>query len=404
MKTYGEIDLDESPIVVLGCGHFFTAETLDGHMGISEVYEQDQNGAFTGLRDTSNSLAKGVPRCPDCQCPVRQFCAQRYNRVINRAVIDEMSKRFLVNGKEKLRELEQDIVKLEHKFGNFQGLSFEVIHHSLDQVTRAITEGNVAAKEMEITKELEKRFLESEKLETTIRKFRISIADKNQPAQKLHDAMVSVMRRRPIDEIMTDLDINGTVPKFSPDRRVTLGSWLAQVQAKCIILTDRFTVALLLKSTPAGTSIRIPGGSPETKAKLFFDDCGALVHECIKENFSKMGVEAILYYARLARSNESYCRSTNMEVTSSSKYVKAAKDFLEIAKKTCEKSFQNAEQLRGVVDKAIKMIGKQWYEEVTPEEIAAIKKAMVTGSRGLATHSGHWYNCANGHPVRLCPV
>jgi hypothetical protein len=30
MKTYGEISLKETPIVVLGCGHFFTAASLDG--------------------------------------------------------------------------------------------------------------------------------------------------------------------------------------------------------------------------------------------------------------------------------------------------------------------------------------------------------------------------------------
>jgi hypothetical protein len=34
MKTYKEIDLGETPIAALGCGHFFTAETLDGHMGM----------------------------------------------------------------------------------------------------------------------------------------------------------------------------------------------------------------------------------------------------------------------------------------------------------------------------------------------------------------------------------
>jgi hypothetical protein len=29
-KDYGEIDLEETPVVSLDCGHFFTAETLDG--------------------------------------------------------------------------------------------------------------------------------------------------------------------------------------------------------------------------------------------------------------------------------------------------------------------------------------------------------------------------------------
>jgi len=29
-KEYGEIDLDETPVIALACEHFFTAETLDG--------------------------------------------------------------------------------------------------------------------------------------------------------------------------------------------------------------------------------------------------------------------------------------------------------------------------------------------------------------------------------------
>ncbi len=32
-KEYGEIDLDETPVIALDCGHFFTTETLDGTYG-----------------------------------------------------------------------------------------------------------------------------------------------------------------------------------------------------------------------------------------------------------------------------------------------------------------------------------------------------------------------------------
>ena len=112
MKTYHEIDLDESPIVVLSCGHFFTAETLDGMVDMSEGYIQDQHEKFIGFKDMSGELAMAIPRCPDCNNPIRQFVTQRYNRIINRAVIDEMSKRFLVSGKEGLQRLERQIEKM----------------------------------------------------------------------------------------------------------------------------------------------------------------------------------------------------------------------------------------------------------------------------------------------------
>jgi hypothetical protein len=34
---YCDIDINESPIVVLGCGHFWTIETPDGHVGLKDV-------------------------------------------------------------------------------------------------------------------------------------------------------------------------------------------------------------------------------------------------------------------------------------------------------------------------------------------------------------------------------
>lgn len=62
-------------------------------------------------------------------------------------------------------------------------------------------------------------------------------------------------------------------------------------------------------------------------------------------------------------------------------------------------SFHNATRLGTAVKDTIRLLGKEWYEPVSVEEIAAIKAAMVSGPRGFATHSGHWYKCQNGHPV-----
>jgi hypothetical protein len=72
---------------------------------------------------------------------------------------------------------------------------------------------------------------------------------------------------------------------------------------------------------------------------------------------------------------------------------------LERARGLCDKKFQNAELLREAIDASIKRLRMEWHEEVTADELAAIKAAMVGGPGGIATHSGHWYNCQNGHPV-----
>jgi len=49
MKTYREIDVNKTPIIVLRYGHFFTTETLNGHIGMAEVYIVDVYGGFTDL-------------------------------------------------------------------------------------------------------------------------------------------------------------------------------------------------------------------------------------------------------------------------------------------------------------------------------------------------------------------
>ena len=397
MKTFSELDLNESPIVVLGCGHFFTAETLDGHIGMAEVYTQDAQGVYTGIQDVSAILAGPVPRCPDCQCPVRQYGTNRFNRVINRAVIDEMSKRFLISGKDDFQRLEGKVLELEQ----YLEISQKEILNSIRQASAHATGRATLAKTLKLTKNLNERYNLARQLEKDIKACVAKVADKNQPVQKLHEATLTAARRKPIDGLMTGLSVTGSISAVPRDRRVTLGGRATQLQAECIILTDSLSTALLLKSESAGSSFKVPGGSPENVAKVFFKTCGTFIDECDIENLPKLGVEARLYYARMARSYESYCRSTKTNVNQASAYVKDAKAMMEDAEELCKRPFGNAKGLRRAVRESVKLLGKEWYEDVTAEELAAVKAAMVSGPQGINTHSGHWYNCANGHPVGL---
>ena len=400
MKTYAEIDLDETPVIVLGCGHFFTIETLDGLIGMGEVYEQEGNVAFGRLRDINPSLAQAIPRCPDCQCPIRQFCTQRFNRVINRAVIDEMSKRFLIQGKDGLRKLEQDVIDLELEFQSSQDAVSEAIQLASSQATSHLN-NNLSPSAKEVAKKLKARFSRSDKLVKTVRSFCEKAADKHQPAQKLHDAIVTAIRRRPIEQSMTDLDVSNPGHSVARDRRVTFGGRLVELRAQCVVLADKFQLAKLLRSTIETVAIKIPGGSPELLAQPFFRSCNVFIDECDVESLPKLGVQATLYFAAIAHLNEIYCHSTNYDVEKASESIKTARELLMNARKLCDQPFQDAAHLRQSVEDSIRIIRKEWYEEITPDEVAAIKQAMVSGSQGMNTHSGHWYNCANGHPVSL---
>lgn len=244
MKTYAEIDVNETPIVVLGCGHFFTAETLDGLVGMHDVYVTDKSGRFTELANISGALAGKIPQCPDCQRPVRQYVTQRYNRVINQAVIDEMSKRFLVNRKTELRGLELQVDELEKE-----------LEKSHSDVTRSIRLNHIADRNragfLDVAKQLQTRYESSRGLNKEISSFLRKVVDRHQPAQKLHEATVHAVTTRAnksksLDEALSSLSIGETTNPVSPverDRRITLGGRMVQIKAECIVLEDKFSIA-----------------------------------------------------------------------------------------------------------------------------------------------------------------
>lgn len=76
--------LDELLLTIPSCRHTFTVETLDGHVGITDFYSQNEC-----TRQWSGLLApigfRKPPTCPNCRVPIT---APRYSRVIKRADLD----------------------------------------------------------------------------------------------------------------------------------------------------------------------------------------------------------------------------------------------------------------------------------------------------------------------------
>lgn len=392
-KTFGEVDLNSKPIVALSCGHFFTAETLDGHVGMAHVYETDPYGEFVGLRNISEELTQSIPRCPNCQRPIRQHATQRYNRVINRAVIDEMSKRFLVSGKAGLQALESEADTLE--------LEFEKSRQELLDMVKVAGTHLSPVKPFGIIQKLERRFQISQKLAEDVTSFLARVADKDQPARKLYDATVRAIRaKQSISSQMEQLTLNG-ISVTSRDQRVILGGRVVQLKVEFVILADKLEMVRNFESIPDNSiNVQVPGSDPAQLATSFFESCGELIGECDAQNLPRSSVEARLYYSRIARLYQSYSFATkNPDVHKAMEHVKCAKTFLAEAKEFCARGFQNANALQRAVEETLKLLGKEWYEPVSEKEIATIKAAMVSGAEGISTHSGHWYNCHNGHPV-----
>ncbi|KAH7414422.1 hypothetical protein DE146DRAFT_673990 [Phaeosphaeria sp. MPI-PUGE-AT-0046c] len=340
-KLYSEIDLDESRIIALECGHFFTMETLDGHVGLNE--------------------------CPYCKVPIRQYATQRYNRLINKAVIDDMTKRFIVSGQHDLRELE----------GKFDQLTFDIEKSRQSLRLEGISYAVASA--------LAKRYVNAHKQQKHVEVFQKKITKNNQPASKLHQAtMYAEAKAVTLDNDFAKLNLQPfvTVAPQGVDERIEHGACLLQLRIQGLVLEDKFEIIRLMKAK-------------------FSPNCSNVIEGCNNTNLPKLAVEATLYYSRIARALSALGTAKDEDRKIVEKFRQTSKDLLGKATELCELPFRGARCLAEAVDKSLKLLGRDFYAEVTKEEIEAIKRAMVGGPGGIATHSGHWYNCANGHPFAI---
>lgn len=211
-------------------------------------------------------------------------------------------------------------------------------------------------------------------------------------------------RSKFLDKALSSLSVEDTFRSVERDRRVTLGGQVVQIKIECIVREDKFNISKTLKSSTFADSIKLPGGSLDKLTMQFLQICTKFIADSSIESLPKLAVEASLYFAKIAwiyQSSELYDNSDKEKTT---EFMQEARGLLEKALELCKQPFQKVEQLKKAVEESIKLLRREQYEVITPEELAAIKQAMVNGPRGIATHSGHWYNCVNGHPVRINSV
>ncbi|KAH4209175.1 hypothetical protein HBI81_042970 [Parastagonospora nodorum] len=403
LKSYSDIELDESPIIALSCSHFFTIETLDGHIDLKEVYEQDpRTGHYIGMRENSQ-LAVNIPQCPYCKTPIRQFDTQRYNRLINKAVIDEMTKRFIVSSQQELYELETKLEELRTEI--------EVSRKTVVPDFTIPRDPGAAGRALEnmrywLITLVENRYADSQRLEQRVTSFQKRTATKHQPASKLHQATLHALEKNPgLDSAFERLNLSSSVPATQQggDERIKHGGHLLYLKVQCLILEDKFAVARSIKDKIAA-EITMPdalGGLLVTQAGVYLNNCINLIDGCKADSLPKLAVEATLYYSRVAQLLTSSGLANDEDRKQVEAHREKAKELLEQAATLCEQPFKGAKDLVKAVEYSLRLLGKEFYADVSKEEIEAIKRAMVTGPGGIATHSGHWYKCVKGHPFAI---
>ncbi|CAN9188156.1 unnamed protein product [Alternaria alternata] len=400
MLPYADVDLNDSPIVVLSCGHFFTTETLDGLVGLKDVYSLDAStGLFTGLIENAE-LSASIPQCPNCREPIKQYVTQRYNRLINRAVIDEMSKRFIVNGQQELQQLQGQL---------------EDVRKELEASQKGVVPAEIvrlrgeAAHEFtmqSINDEIRNRSGDTIKLLNAVKAFQRRMDIRHQPTYKLHQATLhSISRDDSLNAEFAKLTIDSseTSTKRDRDQRITLGGRLLEIKVRCLVLEDNLEImrVVVRKNLLSKLPLSFSGGSPLVKTHQFMKDTEKLIGDCIRESLPKLAVEAILHYAQIAQSFGSAQSGQDNNRAKAIDYRKLARILLTTADKLCEHPFGGRDNFRQAITAASEMLSKEFYEAVSKEELESIKQAMVSGRGGIATHSGHWYKCVNGHPFAI---
>ncbi|KAJ5271485.1 hypothetical protein N7524_004754 [Penicillium chrysogenum] len=379
-----------SPIVVLGCGHFFTSGSVDGLVRLDEVYTRDRSGKFDGLRDVSASLASTIPSCPDCKQPIRQFVTKRYNRVINRAVMDETCKRFLTKGR----------------------IDLEALDSRLNTLADALVAKDTTTRPISLTKaQISTRYRAFVQLAKQAAVLSKMMDTGHQPAKRLKDAIA--LRQKPSDDEATTVSSQLkrlTISTPRPDNQITLRARLISIRAREFVLHDKFR----LLNSNAKVEETILTVQLNQLTIPFLEDCQDLIIQAKGGSLSRIVITATLAFAKISELLGWYNRtrpvrgkdetdmkrraSTGLESRDNRRNM--AREFLADALHLCDQ-LGNCEELREKVQEMNRLFEEDRYEEITPEELASIKIAMVGGRGGIATNSGHWYNCINGHPFAI---
>ncbi|KHJ35538.1 putative nf-x1 finger and helicase domain protein [Erysiphe necator] len=392
LRNFDEINLDEDPIIVLSCGHFFTAESLDGIIGMSDVYETDKFGNYIKPKEVSE-FAGSIPTCPDCKSPICQYTTKRYNRVINRAVLDEMSRKFLVSGQNSLKALERNVRDFEEELDKSICDIEEILDKFSNETDEKIFALIIAAQLKGLTKSHK---ISQERLSQKIKRFQSKFAEDNKPAKKLHDASIKMIKEKDLAKRFPNLNFEESRLIPSQDRRITVGAKILELDFRRVVLSYQINLFKTVKKSQFfyQNLIDLP------KFGSIFDDCQALFGICLDDNLPRLAVQCTIYFGQLARHYQSFTHSNDSR--EERQIVNdQAKKLLTKGQELCLQPFQGSSELAIAIDETLKILGHDWYQEVTKEELETIKRAMVTGPGGIATHSGHWYKCELGHPFAI---
>jgi hypothetical protein len=378
LSSYAEIDLSENPCIFLPCGDFFTVESLDGVMAMSEYYELDDvTGMPTALSGKSKAFSyQEIKACPDCRSSLR--LVPRYGRITRRALLHESTKKFITwfnreysHFAEAMQETQDRLMKTRTTF-MLPACSVNLGHGSHVQVLRRpLGIGH--------------RCYNLSTLRGRIHVFLQKTAAEAQPFKRVHDLVEALCRRL--------LSGGGTLHGFDFDQSL--------LQMRGTLLVTAFAIRCEILAVSDFTSV-LSAQDQQKKRSLnveFSQDrdlCEFLIDFAASDSHILQQTEGHIFWAHLA--------GLECEVMESRDGSGINTALLENLKHTAEKHLDSAKELCitfpgqtisvvAEIDDVRRILREAGYQSQMRMVVAAVQ--------GEFSGTGHLYRCENGHPFTV---
>ncbi|TGZ81583.1 P-loop containing nucleoside triphosphate hydrolase protein [Ascodesmis nigricans] len=368
MQTLREVDVDEDPLIILPCKHVYTVSTLDGHMGMNQVYHVTSTGRVSSPKQFSKVPVKN---CPECRYPLRTV--HRYNRIVKAGLIDQATKRFMSHAALQFQEYLQ-------KIKGWESAIEEIVEAFIAR--RRIIKSNDAGFFTRYIKETTAYLSE-------LNRFHASLQTDEHPYGRM-SALVQATRRK-----------HGTPPMYQVD-----GSEIQHgFSLKTAALRLRLAWAVIHNHSKALEAIKLTNASKEVfksqwekvlhpQLRRYRSTATELASDATKRKFFYQELEGTIYAAMFTglmyRYVPAYCELDEVEREKQLAYQSLEQ---------CEARMTSATKslVKDLVQAQLMLEDSTFHTEVSTEEKAEVYEAMAAGYQGTQ----NWYYCENKHPFTV---
>lgn len=400
MNEYRGVDLDADPCLFLGCGHFFTKNTMDHQMTMSEYYELDENECPVLVRfDATKAFSMDeVKVCPMCRGSLRNIA--RYGRIVRRAMLDEASKKFITWAEEQYLKLFDRLLKEQSSLETLRAGQDGIIGEA-NQKPLKLT-GNSATQVFSLSKWAGKtRYKAIAKLFLDISKHLHSVNAEEQPFQRVADLVRHANRTHRTRGIFI----------FDKDIIQMKGYLMAlSLLIKCniVILSDFVSLWRTIAASGDGDLI------VDFAANMA--QCEGLIKGATDTKRPQYVVDGHIYYAKFCgfaialpkpQANGVATPSTvpgpgavpTEQTDPRDALKKQGLAHLEAARALLDQhAWPSKPMLEAEIESAERMLYEGvFYNRVSAQELRDVYQAMAKEFSG----TGHWYTCENGHPFTI---